>query len=270
MHDRSSQALAPPPAVWPADDTEESVLGTSLHQTAIRNLVWAINEAAALATPEGVPLPWQAEGQTMLTVFQHPDGSSYTTFPDVFVYRHAWDGLRGSLSVALDGPPVLIIEVLSKETYENDLDHRNGKGYSYRAAGVREYLTLDPTGAYHPEQGQGWQWAGSRYRPWRRERDGRWRSRELPLLFGLAGVQVAVWTAAGRQLLRQGEVERRLELERRERRRAEALLAEEHLRAEALAAHELLLQAELGRLEQTHAEELARLRRRLEELERGQ
>jgi hypothetical protein len=38
MRDRSSVALAPRPVVWPPDDTEESVLGTILHQTAIRTL----------------------------------------------------------------------------------------------------------------------------------------------------------------------------------------------------------------------------------------
>jgi len=155
MRDRQGVALAPSPAAWPADDTEESVLGTHLHQTAIRHLISAINEAAALAAPEGDPPLWHAGGQTMVGGFQHPDGSSYTTFPDVFVYPHAWDPLRGLLTVALDGPPLLIIEVLSKETYENDLDQRHGKGYSYRAAGVREYLTLDPTGKFQPDQGEG-------------------------------------------------------------------------------------------------------------------
>lgn len=136
MRDRSGVALAPSPAHWPADDTEESVLGTDLHQAAIRHLIAAINEAAALATTPGDPPLWHAGGQTMVGGFQHPDGSDYTTYPDVFVYPHGWDPLRGSLDVALDGPPLLIIEVLSKETYENDRDLVNGKGYSYRAAGV--------------------------------------------------------------------------------------------------------------------------------------
>jgi hypothetical protein len=256
MHDRQGVALAPPPAIWPADDSEESVVGTDLHQTAIRNLISAINEAAALATPEGAPMLWHAGGQTMLNGFQHPDGSPYTTFPDVFVYPLRWDDRRGSLSIASDGPPLLIVEVLGDKTYENDLDLKNGKGYSYRAAGVQDYLTLDPMGAYHPEGGQGWQLEGRRYRPWHREPDGRWRSRVLPLAFGLESAQVAVFDIAGRRLLREGEVERRLAVEVGERRRAEALLAEERLRAEALA-----------QLEQAHAEELARLRRRLDEQE---
>ena len=253
MRDRHNVALAPFPAVWPPDDTEESVVGTNLHQTAIVNLRWGINEAAALATPPDAPLLWQAGGQTMISGFQHPDGSPYTTLPDVYVYPHPLDDLRGSLSIALDGPPLLIIEVLSDTTHESDLDLRDGKGYSYRAAGVQEYLTLDPTGAYLAEQGRGWRLEGTIYRPWRRESDGRWSSRGLPLAFRLEGAQVAVFTAAGRRLLREGEVERtlreqRLAFEVRERRAAEALLEQARL----------------------HAQELAQLRRRLEELERGQ
>ncbi len=122
MHDRPNVALAPSPAVWPPDDTEESVMGTNLHQTAILNLRLGINDAAAVATPEGAPPRWQAGGQTMIRGFQHPDGSAYTTLPDVFVYRQPWDDARRSLHVPEDGPPVLIIEVLSEETHGNDLD----------------------------------------------------------------------------------------------------------------------------------------------------
>jgi hypothetical protein len=258
MRDRHGTALATAAARWPADDTEESVVGTNLHQTAITNLRWGINEAAALATPEGAPLLWQAGGQTMVEGFRHPDGSPYTTLPDVFVYPRPWDDLRGSLSVDADGPPVLIVEVLSPTTHENDLDLVEGKGYSYARAGIREYLIVDPAGAYLPDQGQGWRLEGGAYRPWRREPDGRWHSRVIPVAIGLEGVRAAVWTADGRRLLREGEVERRLDREVRERRRAEAVAAEERRRAEALA-----------QLERAHAEELARLRRRLDELERG-
>ncbi|HEY8744381.1 MAG TPA: hypothetical protein VIU62_14900 [Chloroflexota bacterium] len=50
MRDRRSVALAPSPDVWPPDDTEASVMGTNLHQTAIRTLIGSINEAAAVST----------------------------------------------------------------------------------------------------------------------------------------------------------------------------------------------------------------------------
>jgi len=45
-------ALATPPmAGWPPDDTEESVLGTNLHQATITNVRWGLNEVASLFMP---------------------------------------------------------------------------------------------------------------------------------------------------------------------------------------------------------------------------
>src|SRR2546430_10328037 len=75
-----------------------------------------------------------------------PDGSAYRTYPDVFVYPHFIAPDRGSVTLEVDGPPVLIIEVLSESTYEADVDLVRGKGYSYARAGVPEYMALDHTG----------------------------------------------------------------------------------------------------------------------------
>ncbi len=250
MGDRSGVTLAPQAALWPPDDTEESVLGTNLHQTTIRVLITGINEAAALATAEGATVPWQAGGQTMIRDFRRPDGTSYTTLPDVFVYRRPWDDGRGSLRVTTDGPPVLIVEVLSDETHEQDLDMERGKGYSYAHAGVAEYLILDPAHAYLTEGGQGWRLAGGGYQPWQPGPTRRWASEALPLAFGLEGARAAVYAADGHRLLREGEAERTLLRER--------------------AASERRLREELARAERAYAAELAQLRRRLEELERGE
>jgi hypothetical protein len=61
---------------WPPHDTEESVLGTELHQTTIRNLASSINEAASLAALEGGgPIPWRALSQTAILGCRRPDGS---------------------------------------------------------------------------------------------------------------------------------------------------------------------------------------------------
>ena len=252
MGDRSGVALVPSAALWPPDDTEQSVLGTNLHQTAIRLLISGINEAAALATPEGAAVPWQAGGQTMVRGFPRWDGTSYTTLPDVFVYRKPWDDARGSLRVATDGPPILIIEVLSEETREQDLDMERGKGYSYARAGVAEYLLLDPAHRFVPDGGQGWRLADGAYRPWRPDARGRWASEELPLAFALEGARAAVYAADGHRILREGEVERTLRRERAEK--------ERQLRA-ALAEQE--------RLRREYAAEVEQLRRRLDEAERG-
>jgi hypothetical protein len=258
MQDRRGVVLAVQPAVvWPPDDTEESVLGTNLHQTAIRNLILGINEAAMAADPAG-QAPWQAGDQTMIADFRRPDGSRYLTLPDVFVYRHAFDDGRGSLSVERDGPPLLIIEVFSEATYKNDVNLLRGKGYSYRRAGVQEYLTLDPTGAYLQKQGQGWMLEGERYRPWQRAADGLWYSRQIPLALGLEGALVDVRGTDGYRLLREGEIERERSRLRRnlaveKRQRVEDLQANERQRREELAAKDAELAAlrlRLAQLEQ--------------------
>src|SRR5579875_1068161 len=130
----------PAAEVWPPDDTEESILGTDLHQTTITNLRWGINEVARLGRLADESSPWHALSQITLLGCRHPDGTDYRTYPDVFVYPHPVDPDRGSMALEVDGPPVLIIEVLSESTYEADIDLDRGKGYSYAHAGVREYL----------------------------------------------------------------------------------------------------------------------------------
>jgi hypothetical protein len=44
-------------AFWPPDDTEESVLGTNLHQTTITNARLGINEVAAGMVEPDQPIP---------------------------------------------------------------------------------------------------------------------------------------------------------------------------------------------------------------------
>src|SRR5579863_5101239 len=112
---------------WPPDDTEESVVGTDLHQMTIINVRTGINEVTHLHA-QGGPVPWQALSQTIVTGFQRPNGTRYKTLPDVFVYGHPVDQNRGSLAVAVDGPPILIVEVLSDSNYDVDLDLDAGKG----------------------------------------------------------------------------------------------------------------------------------------------
>ncbi|MGI8912178.1 MAG: Uma2 family endonuclease [Chloroflexota bacterium] len=275
MRNRVSVTLAPAPTVWPPDDTERSVTGTSLHQASIRTLIGGINDAAAVTTPEGAPLVWQAGGQTMVRTFRRPDGTDYTILPDVFVYRHPWDDTRRSLNLTDDGPPVLIIEVLSQETYENDLDEVKGKRYSYQQAGVREYLTLDPEHQYTAVGGLGWRLEQGRYQPWQRDAEGRWVSREIPLPFGLEGARVAVYMVDGHRLLREGEVERALREKDRQRlqefaQHEQLLRDRDRAQQHALAEQERLRQAlaEQERLRREALTEQERLRHRLEELER--
>jgi hypothetical protein len=118
----------PPIEVWPPDDTEESILGTDLHQTTITNLRLGINEVARLRQAPGQPVPWKALSQIVLLGCVRPDGSAYRTYPDVLVYPHVIDPERGSVTLEVDGPPVLIIDVLSESTYGNErLEARSAK-----------------------------------------------------------------------------------------------------------------------------------------------
>ena len=191
MHETTAGAAS---ALWPPDDTEESVLGTNIHQDTIVAVRGGVNQAASRARH-----PWRAGGQTNVAGFFRPDGSPYTTLPDVFVYRVPFDRRRATLSLAEDGPPALIVEVLSPETYAADLDLARGKGYSYRRGGVAEYLTLDPLGRYLREQGRGWRLAGGAYVPWGRDAAGRWAS-DLGIAIGFEGVRVIVYDADGREM----------------------------------------------------------------------
>ena len=195
---------------WPPDDTEESVVGTDLHQKTITNLRLGINECAELARDSDGSAPWQALSQVVLLGGRSRDRDDYRTMPDVFVYKRPIDLNRGSLTLALDGPPALIIEVLSESTYAADIDLARGKGYTYAQAGVPEYLTIDPVGAFLPERIRAWRLVGGIYHPWLPAANGRWQSKEIGISVGLVGIMATIHAADGRRQLREGEIAREL------------------------------------------------------------
>lgn len=215
----STQARAA--ALWPPDDTEWSIVGADRHQLDIMTVRGGINEEAhRTAGGRGDPeaLPWQAISQIMYVGCVRPDGSAYTTYPDVMVFPRPMDRDRGSYSLAADGPPTLVVEVASPHTAEADLDPDRGKAWSYRQLGVAEYLVLDPTGLLVPGCGHGWRLEGGTYRPWEPERDGRgtprWRSRQIGVAIGVTPGPVgrpaeglaAVYGAGERRQPREGEI----------------------------------------------------------------
>jgi len=226
---RTRPPMAGPPWAWPPHDTQESILGTDLHQTTITNLRWGINEAARLHQAPDELVPWKAVSQLALLGCLRPDGSPYRTYPDVFIYPRPVDPNQGSFTPARDGAPILIVEVLSESTYEADIDLVRGKGYSYARAGVWEYLTLDPTGLFMPEGIRAWRLVEGqeRYQPWQREVDGRWHSQQIDVAIGLEGVMGAVYTRDGRRMHREGEVEEDVDSLRAEIERMRGLLAEQ-------------------------------------------
>ena len=212
MHERR---ILSPTLPWPPDDTEESVLGSHLHQETITNARMGIREAAqALAGPDGV-LPFQAGGQTLISGMQRRDGSPYKVFPDVFVYPRPFDIHRQSMSLDADGPPTLAIEVLSEHTWRADLDFTAGKGRIYAEMGIAEYLVLDPATDFIPEQARGWRLVGTRYVPWLPDTPGRWRS-VLGIAFGFEGIWLVVYDAQGRPVPRLGQILRGMDQQRHE------------------------------------------------------
>jgi hypothetical protein len=204
----------PPGQAWPPDDTEESILGTDLHQMTITNLRLGLNEAARVQAGAGRPVPWQALSQIALLGCVRADGSPYRTYPDVIVYLHPIDPRRGSLTLVADGSPTLIIEVLSDATYEADLDPLRGKGFSYAQAGVREYLAIDPTAVFLQEGIRARRLGARGYQPWEPGSDGHWHSAVIGAAFRLEGVLATVYTPDGRRMLHEGEIEVTLEQER--------------------------------------------------------
>ena len=206
MHETSPR---PALALWPPDDTEESVLGTHYHQDTITNARTGINEVAVALAGEGGEPPFRAGGQTLITGLRRPDGSAYPVLPDVFVYPYAFDMDLPSMSLRAHGPPSLAVEVLSPWTWRADVDMKAGKGWTYADAGIREYLILDPAGRYLGAQGQGWQLEGGRYVPWLPDGRGRWAS-ALGFGLGFEGLLLVVSLADGRAVPREGRILRSL------------------------------------------------------------
>jgi Uma2 family endonuclease len=170
------------------DDTEESVVGSSLHQDAIVQLYvslqlashqeWLIgNQLALVILREGVP--------------------PYRPMSDIFVHRTAPPAHRTSLPIAIDGPPALIIEIASPSTVQNDLNLRAGKAGVYAAIGVAEYLVFDPTG----EELGTLVWARRNgpggFVPWEPDANGHWDSTILGVSFAPVGALLRVYDRNG-------------------------------------------------------------------------
>jgi hypothetical protein len=231
-----------PLVAWPPSDTEESVLGTDLHQSTIIYLRWSINEVARHGLEPSQPVRWQALSQTTLIGCRRFDGSPYRVLPDVFVFAHPFNSTRGSASLVVDGPPVLVVEVLSDATWEADIDVLRGKGYSYAQAGVREYLALDPTGTFVPERGLAWRLVDGAYQPWECDIRGLWQSEEVPVAIGVQGAQATVFTREGFRLPHEGEYGAELARQAQEITRRDEELARQA--AELERVHALLRERE--------------------------
>ncbi len=176
------------------DDDEETLVGSSSHQGAIVALYeglgncgrgrWFIgNQPTVLIPREGRKPPLQPS-------------------PDILVHTNLAAGHRSSLDVVKDGPPALVIEVVSPSTaLDRDLnvDLPIGKPGVYAAAGILEYLVFDPLAEFLPARVRAWR-LSPEYdsTPWLPDERGHWISDALGVSFAPQGPLLRVYDQAGR------------------------------------------------------------------------
>ena len=145
-------------ALTVADDTEDSVLGSDLHQDAIYILRDTLRRHARRQA-----LTWYVSSQVRMTV-PLPRREDWHPSPDIFAVPGLDATPRASYDVRTDGPmPPIVIEVASPSTWRADV---GSKADAYQLAGVREYVVFDPTGdllgtairAWHDEPGAWSEW----------------------------------------------------------------------------------------------------------------
>ena len=271
------------------DDTEEDLVGTDLHQRAIRTLCENL-----LQVREKRGAPWHVGMQLTTLMGDVPGKEDWQPSPDILVHLTAGLGDLSSLDAVALGAPQLVIEVLSKSTWRYDIE---AKKDAYWHAGVEEYLVFDPTTDYLGTDVQAWRRASRGFVPWRAIRAiarGRWHSRVIDVTFRPQSMLLRVIDGDGQLMPTLGEAVRLAERERRiaqqerlvaqqERQRADEaqrLLEQERLAAEQerLAAERERLAAErerqradeAQRLTEEQARQIAALQAALEARQRGE
>ncbi len=219
------------------DDTEEDLVGTDLHQRAIRTLCENL-----LHVQEKRRAPWHVGMQLTTLMGDVPGKKDWRPSPDVLVHLTAGPGNLSSLDAVALGAPQLVVEVLSEGTWGRDV---NLKKEAYWHAGVVEYLIFDPTTTYLGTDVQAWRRASRGFVPWRASAGGRWHSRMIDVTLHPRGMLLRVTDRDGQLMPTLGEAVRLAERERlaaeqerlaaeQERRRAdEALLLVERERRRA-------------------------------------
>jgi Uma2 family endonuclease len=224
MVTRTRTALGPAFADL-ADDTEESVLGSSFHQDAIVDTYVSLKLHRRKHN-----LPWFIGNQTKL-VIPRVVGPPYQPSPDLLIHPTLGSFGRSSLPIASFGPPALVIEVMSPATaLSNDLSEI-GKLGAYAASGVTEYLAFDIFGDYIPEMVRAWRLGPTgAYVPWEPDTSRRWVS-SLGISFAPEDGKLRVYDETGELIPSYEDLEEIAE----EREREIAALREElrRLRGEA-------------------------------------
>lgn len=190
MVTRTRTALGPAFADL-ADDTEESVWGSSFHQDAIVDTYVSLK-----LHRRKHDLPWFIGNQTKL-VIPRVAGPPYQPSPDLLIHPTLGTMGRTSLPIGRYGPPTLIIEVVSPSTgLSNDLN-ADGKLGAYAASGVPEYLVFDPFGDYISDQVRAWKLGlTGAYMPWEPDVTDRWVS-NFGISFAPQGPKLRVYDGTG-------------------------------------------------------------------------
>jgi len=188
--------LGPDIPVLP-DDTEEALVGSSIHQDVIMTSVSSLRRRAKQER-----LPWFVGNQLKMLIPRH-DGGVYQPSPDILIHPTLGPAPRTSLNVVLTGPPFLVMEVASPATAEaHDLNTilPTAKPQIYAACGIPEYLVFDPLGDFVPDQVRAWRLGPAGvYIPWEAGSDGRWHS-ALGVAFAPQGVLLRVYGPDGQSI----------------------------------------------------------------------
>jgi Uma2 family endonuclease len=197
------------------DDTEESLLGTTLHQQIIVTLVNGLSYFSAREH-----LSWLVGNQLTLLIPRRNGRGHYQPSPDGLVHPTLGaDHQAGSLNVAAVDPPALTIEVTSPSTArEHDLDTLSprAKPAVYARCGIPEYIVFDALGEVVPERMRAWRLGpAGLYVPWEPEADGRWHS-ALGISFAPLNLLLRVWDSQGHLLPTHRELAEMLDARDRE------------------------------------------------------
>lgn len=145
------------------DDTEESVMGSDLHQEAINESHAALFEYALATATSGGPSWYVSTQVTMIATLPERE-APWRPKPDIFVVPGVAARSRTSYDTRVEGPvPRFVMEVASESTWRNDVGE---KARLYALIGVEEYLVFDPAAEFLGEQVRAWHRAGGRWQEW--------------------------------------------------------------------------------------------------------
>lgn len=164
------------------DDTEESVMGTDLHQVAIFEAYGQLEQYASETAADGGAV-WYVSSQVTVIVPLPHKSEPWHPKPDLFVVPGVPVHARSSYDTRIEGPmPSFILEVASASTWHNAVGEKNTL---YSLTGVQEYLVFDPAQEHLKRPMRGWHRVGDVWAEWapvrRDEGTAVWESKVLGL-----------------------------------------------------------------------------------------